>query len=200
MKPKLVLSVVAITGGLLFAGCSSSGNSNTSTPVELPASSDCQAFLTANPDATVAATKAYYLVGDAGPEETMYTSDQIASMHPTTGEVMVGGSMSGGDGMSMPSDGTSMPMEAGATMRHIEVHICSKDTGRAVGGAMPTMDIQDVTAGTKTVSMSAAEMQGLDRNPMDTHYGNNASLMSGHAYQAHVVLDGQTAMFGFTAP
>jgi hypothetical protein len=57
-----------------------------------------------------------------------------------------------------------------------------------------------VTAGTKTVSMSAAEMQGLDRNPMDTHYGNNASLMSDHDYQAHVVLDGQTAMFGFTAP
>ena len=94
---------------------------------------------------------------------------------------------------------TSMSMGSGSAMRHVEVHICSKANGKAVVSAMPSMDFQDLSAGSMMSSLQVGEMQGLDRNPADTHYGNNVTVVPGHRYQVRTTMNGQTAMFEFTA-
>jgi hypothetical protein len=99
----------------------------------------------------------------------------------------------------MAGSSGSMPMGSGSTMRHVEVHICSKANGKAMVDAMPTMDLRDLTAGSTLSSMQVGEMQGLDRNPADTHYGNNVSVVPGHRYAVRTTMNGQTGMFEFTA-
>jgi hypothetical protein len=49
-------------------------------------------------------------------------------------------------------------------------------------------------------SMPVAEMQGLDRNPADTHFGNNVTVVLGDRYEVRTVVEGQTGRFQFTAP
>jgi hypothetical protein len=43
-------------------------------------------------------------------------------------------------------------------------------------------------------------MQGLDRNPADTHYGNNVTVVPGDRYEVRTIVGGQTGRFQFTAP
>ncbi len=194
MKRFTISLLLAGTGGLLLAACSSGAtvsSSSSTSSVQNLASSDCKSYLASHPLAKVATTTDYVMVAVAGPNESMYTPSEAASMHPTSGEVMISGQMSGSSG--------SMSMDTGSAMRHIEVHICSKATGKAVVSAMPTMDLRDMTAGSMMSSMRVGEMQGLDRNPADTHYGNNVTVIPGHHYRVRTTLNGQTGIFEFTA-
>jgi len=157
----------------------------------LVASSDCGPYIKANPFAKVTMTKDYVMVAGIGPNEPMYTSKQVTVKHPTSGELMISGMM---HGMG------SMDMTAETTMSHVEVHICSKATGRALTGARPLLTlIQEGTSPMMTEIM-VAEMTGLDGNLSDTHYGNNVSMVRGSDYSLRVTLNGQKTTLALRRP
>jgi hypothetical protein len=186
--------LLASTGGLLLTACSSGAtvsSSPSTTSAQNLASSDCKSYLVSHPGAKVATTPDYVMVAVAGPSESMFTPSEATSKRPTSGEVMLSGQMVGSSG--------SMSTGSGSTMRHVEVHICAKATGKAVISAMPRMDLRDLSAGSMTSSLQVGEMQGLDRNPADTHYGNNVTVVPGHRYQVSTTMNGQTGMFKFAA-
>jgi hypothetical protein len=132
-------------------------------------------------------TKSYVFKLSIGMPEHMWTPAQVKAKHPTTGEVMLMGSMSGG--------------MMGASQRHLEVHITSRSTGKVVAGAHPTMTALDTTAtNAMTSTIPVAEMQGVTEGSSDLHYGNNVDLAAGHRYQIAVTLNGQRAVFTVTSP
>jgi hypothetical protein len=134
-------------------------------------------------------TKSYALTLVVGPLETMYTPAQVKSMHPKTGEVMVGGSMGGG-------------MSMGKGTRHVEVHIHSRATGGIVKNVTPTMMIRDKTAMAgmnMAVKVPVIAMQGVGQGVSDLHYGNNVPLKAGHTYVITVTVNREPAMFTIRA-
>ena len=100
----------------------------------------------------------------------------------------------------MNGNGGSMSMGSTMVMRHLEVHICSKATGKAIVGAHPTMKLTDLSRKSMMLTLRVAEMQGLNRDPADNHYGNNVIVIPGHRYQLQTTLYGETGTFKFTAP
>jgi hypothetical protein len=124
-----------------------------------------------------------------GPLETMYTPAQVKSMHPKTGEVMIGGSMGGG-------------MSMGKGTRHLEVHVHSRATGKVVTNVTPTIMIRDKTAMSgmnMSVKVPVMAMQGIDAGISDRHYGNNVPLKAGHTYVITVTVDKEPATFTIRA-
>jgi hypothetical protein len=199
MKHPLLPVLAVAVGGLALAACSSGASTSPSASMPMggqassmfAASSDCQAYVKANPAAKVTTTKDYVMVAGVGPSEAMYTRAQATAQKPTSGELMISGMM----------DATnSMAMGTGTAMRHVEVHICSKATGKALTGAMPLMTLSQGGNSSTITNMSVAEMTGLDGIAADTHYGNNVSMMDGSNYSLRVTLNGQTGTFTMTAP
>jgi hypothetical protein len=123
-------------------------------------------------------TPSYIVVLDVGPPETMYSPDQVASQHPKSGEVMLGGAMTD---------------VSGPNVHHVEAHICNRSSGAVVKGSNPTIQVRDTTAGTPSQSIPVAEMQGVTEGESDYHYGNNAVLVSGHSYTITITLNGEAA-------
>jgi len=72
-----------------------------------------------------AQTAHYRLMLQIGPEEKMYSKAEVARLHPTSGEVMVSGAMGG---MSMHG---GMAMD----MRHLEVHVYDRASGKVMTSA-----------------------------------------------------------------
>lgn len=134
-------------------------------------------------------TAHYRLTLVMGPVERMYTTEEVATMHPRTGEVMTGGMMAMGGEM-----GTSMAMD----MRHLEVHVLSRATGAVVTTARCQITILDRRAGKRT-EVPVATMHGVAEGPKDWHYGNNVSMPPG-AYDVTVVVNGERATFHVTIP
>jgi len=195
MKRLLAPVVTTFVTGITLAACSS-GSTSTPTTARTGAvaltSSDCRAWLKANPTARTTQTTDYEMIAGVGANEAMYTPDQATSTHPRSGEVMVAGQMDNGS--------NSMAMGSGSSMNHVEVHICSKVTGKAVTGAMPSMSFQGTDSGAMTTAIPVAEMQGLNRMPADTHYGNNVSMAAGGHYRLTVAINGQSGEIDITAP
>jgi hypothetical protein len=131
-----------------------------------------------------ATTASYSLTLDVGPTETMYTAAQVKSMHPKSGEEMLGnGAMMGG--MSMH----------GMT-RHLEVHIFSRASGKVLTDLMPAISVTDTSEKTMMMTkLSVVEMEGIGEGLSDYHYGNNVTLTMGHLYVVVVKVGGQTATF-----
>ena len=195
MKRLLAPVLTTFVIGITLAACSS-GSTSTPTTARTGAvaltSSDCRAWLKANATARTTQTADYEMIAGVGANEAMYTPDQATSRHPSSGEVMVAGQMDNGS--------NSMAMGSGSAMNHVEVHICSKATGKAVAGAMPTMSLQGTDSGAMTTAIPVAEMQGLDRMVADTHYGNNVSMTAGGHYRLTVTINGQSSVIKVTAP
>lgn len=152
---------------------------------------------------TVAWTPTYVMAVVTGPPERMYSPGEVASKHPTDGEIMLRGTMAGGDGAShdMGSMGDMGDSGTGASgdpsrssLRHLEVHICARATGRVVSDAMPTLTVVDRTA-EQTLYLPVAVMQGVASGPNDLHYGNNVDLPPGHDMNLTVTLSGENARF-----
>ena len=134
-------------------------------------------------------TKTYALTLGVGPLEAMYTPAEVKAKHPTTGEVMVGGSMAG-TGMSM-----------GVGNRHLEVHIRSRATGKVLM-VVPTIGLHDKTAMSSmamTVKVTAVAMEGISAGAADLHYGNIVKLTVGHLYEVVVTVNREAATFTFRA-
>jgi hypothetical protein len=130
----------------------------------------------------VTTTTDYVIVAGMGTSEAMYTPAQAAASHPMAGEIMISGTMD-----------NEMAMGSGTAMNHVEAHICSKATGNVMADIMPTMSLEGMGSGTMPVQVPIARMQGLDRNPADTHYGNNVSVTSGSRYHLVITVNGQTS-------
>jgi len=138
------------------------------------------------PAAALQATTAHNLVAlDVGPMETMYSQSEAASKHPTSGEIMLGGAMSNPGGPP-------------ASVRHLEVHICSKDGGQVVQNASPAITLTDTTANGAPQTVPVAVMQGVGQGAADLHYGNNVTLPAGHAYLVVVAVGADRAGFSFS--
>ena len=88
----------------------------------------------------------------------------------------------------------------GADVRHLEVHICSRSTGKVVQNAQPTITVVDHTSNDMADHVSVAEMEGIDAGVADLHYGNNVTMPAMHRYTVTVTLNGEQAVFNFTRP
>lgn len=173
--PGALLSVAAIAGGITVAACG--GSSSPPPPASSPGGS-CQGS-----SGVASTTTASYVVAlNVGPPEVMYSQDQVASQHPTTGELMLGGTMTD---------------VSGPDVRHLEAHICNRASGSVLTGANPTIRVRDTTAATPSQDLPVAEMQGVTSGTSDYHYGNNAVLHTGHIYAITVTLHGETANLSY---
>lgn len=160
-----------------FAGCGSGGT--TSQPAA--AGTQC----TVAKGAMSARTHSYAIALGIGPVEKMWTPAQVERLKPKHGEVMLKGRMAGmsaGSGMAGMSSGTS-------AMAHLEVHICSRATGRTAD-VTPAMTVIDRASGRRT-AIPVATMEGIGEGHPDLHYGNNVVLP--HQAAVEVVVAGEEA-------
>jgi hypothetical protein len=133
-------------------------------------------------------SKSYVFALSIGPVEKMYTRVEVKSKHPSSGEVMLSGTMSGGmAGMDMPMGG----------QKHLEVHICTP-SGAVVMHAHPTIVVDDPKANPPVTKVPIAVMEGIGEGASDLHYGNNVSLTAGHAVTVTVTLAGEKVVFHTT--
>jgi hypothetical protein len=185
---------------LALAGCGSSQPSTSSAAVAAAGKGVAQSATAcaAQAGSQTVTTKAHYFVVHMGPREAMYSPAQVRSMHPKSGEVMVGGAM--GAGTSMSGAGGMSGMAAGSSSRHLEVKICDRRTGAVIRSGGVRMTVADTTTKGMAKAMSVAMMQGVGvgagRN--DLHYGNNVMLAARHNLDVAVTLGADHAVFHMT--
>lgn len=109
-------------------------------------------------------------------------------MHPTSGEIMTGGSMGG---MSM-SGGMAMDT------RHLKVHVFSRATKQVIKTARCGITVINRATGKRT-KVPIATMYGIKEGPADWHYGNNVDAPAG-VYDVLVAVNGEQATFHVTVP
>jgi hypothetical protein len=85
------------------------------------------------------------------------------------------------------------------TMRHLEVHICDRLSGKVVASAMPAITAVPVSGGAPE-HVPVMVMQGVTAGSGDLHYGNNVPLRPGAAYRITVKLGADRATFTYTVP
>lgn len=178
-SPIAALRVAAAAGiaaaALALAGCGSSQPSTSSAAAPAAGKGVAQSATAcaAQAGSQTVSTPAHYFVMHLGPREAMYSMTQVRSMHPNSGEVMVGGAM--GAGTSMSGAGGMSGMAAGSA-RHLEVKICDRRTGAVIRSSGVRMTIADTTTNGMAKAMSVAMMQGVGAGANDLHYGNNVML------------------------
>jgi predicted metal-binding membrane protein len=126
-------------------------------------------------------TASYTMALQIGPAQDMYTAAQVKARRITSGELMLGGTMS------------AMHMGMAST-RHLEVHICTR-SGAVVTGAHPTITVGDRSAKAMAMRVPIATMEGIGLGKADYHYGNNVALAAGHQATVTVTLNGEQALF-----
>lgn len=213
---QMIRQAASAAGALLVAGsvlaaCGSSGTTtSTGTAASGAATSQC-----APPGGSVsstALTASYKEVAYIGSVQPMYSKGQVAGHQLTkaqmaNGEVMVSGSMtpypgsggmSGMSGMSGSSPGTVSG--TAADYQHLEIHVCSRTTGKVVTTMHPTITVVDTTANNRSTVVPVAVMQGVELGTSDLHYGNNVLMPAGHHFTITMVGGGETATFHLTRP
>jgi hypothetical protein len=88
----------------------------------------------------------------------------------------------------------------GTDVRHLEVHICSRSTGKVIKNAQPTITVVDDTTKGMADHVTVAAMEGIGAGIADLHYGNNITMPAMHRYTVIVTLNGEKAIFNFTRP
>lgn len=170
-------------------------------------------------------TTHYLMVLDIVPPQQMYTRSQVASLTPAqkaSGEVMISGtmvpypgmSMSGMKGMGGMGSTTTTAKSMGAMKgmgstaataptsyyRHLEVHVCSRSTGKVVTGGHPSITLVDDTAHGMTSVVPVAVMEGIEAGVADYHYGNNVIMPPGRNFTVNVVFGTDRASFHVSTP
>jgi hypothetical protein len=191
------LTAIALAACLLSA-CGRSGGTASGPSI----SPECRSA----PSATVAeaTTASYHMALAIGPAEQMQSESHATATagHPMQGEVMVRGQMTilpgmnPGMSMSDAGSGTSAPVED----RHLEVHICSKITGRVVQDAQPVITVTDNSAGGTSQQVPVSVMEGAGQGMEDLHYGNNVVMAPGHTFTVSVVVGSEQATFSLKMP
>lgn len=113
---------------------------------------------------------------------------EVRSKHLKSGEVVLGGSTA-----SMQHMGSGMSI-----MRHLEVHICNRHTGRVLTGAKPTIEL--AISGAMAKAVPVMTMEGIGAGVADYHYGNNVLVDPGARYVVTVRVGSDKVTFHFTAP
>jgi len=203
-----MLALAAV--GLVLSACGGA-----STPTDATAADAADAGTAAlptgacSPGANITSTQftpSFVMVLDVGPHEPMYTKKQTAAQSPTSGEIMLGGTMmtqddmggmSGMDG-DMGMGGSTAPTSADT--KHLVVRICHRDEGEVVTDATPEIHVTDTTAGGKETALPVAKMQGIGEGTDDIHYGNEMAMPSGHTFAIEVHLDDEAATFQVSVP
>src|SRR5579859_4389929 len=130
-------------------------------------------------------TAHFRLTLQIGPMEAMYSEADAKATHPTSGEVMLSGKMTGG----MPSMDHAMPgMTSMPGMRHVELHAYSLKTGKAVPDASVTIVL--IGADKKRQRVPIARMYGVSEGLADLHYGNNMRVSPG-TYAVDATVNGE---------
>ncbi|HLJ58140.1 MAG TPA: hypothetical protein VKZ50_00225 [bacterium] len=138
-------------------------------------------------------TAHFRLMLQIGPMETMYSKADAAKMHPTTGEIMVGGAMAMSGGAMIGQTGAMT-----TDTRHLEVHVASLATGKVTTDATCQITVtNEATKASQVVPI--AMMYGVKEGTSDWHYGNNVSMAPG-SYTVKVVVNGEPALFHVTIP
>jgi len=139
-------------------------------------------------------TSAYVFLLHLGPRESMLmlSPGEAKAKHITTGELMVGGTMSMGT-----SSGTTMSGDM--TTRHLEIHICRRASGTVVTDTRPSITVSP-PAGEGNGQIPVAVMEGVTAGVADLHYGNNVALRRGGTYTITVRLGSDSASFKTTVP
>ncbi len=144
------------------------------------------------------ATPHYRLELDIGRPEQMFTAADAAKMHPSSGEIMVSGTMTGPmPGMAGMAAGPGSASGMGA-WRHLELHVTDKTTGTAVEYAAVRITVTNTATGKRT-DIPIAQMYGVKEGFEDWHYGNNA-LMPPGSYIITCEVNGDHATFQATIP
>lgn len=177
MSRRLGIGLLLAPLALAAAGCASGSGSTATTTGTAVGCSTTGAAATAT-------TASYRFVLDVGPVQEMYAPSYVKSHHPTSGEVMLGGSMT---------------TASGPDARHLEVHICQLANHHVVQGANPGLELTDTTTGSAQ-AVPVSTMEGVGAGLADLHYGNNVVLVPGHDYALTVTLAGQRATLRFIAP
>ncbi len=133
-------------------------------------------------------TASYAISLTLGPKETMFTPAEVKAKHLKSGEVMIGGSMA----MDMSSG-------MGGAVRHLEVHITSRATGKAITNLTPKIAVADRTTKALSDVITVVKMQGVGAPASDIHFGNNVDLHLGHAYTVAVAVGAEETVFHFVA-
>jgi hypothetical protein len=94
-----------------------------------------------------------------------------------------------------PSGGGTQADQADPAMRHVELHVRSKATGKAVRNAKVSITVTDPAG--QPITVPIAVMYGITEGQEDWHYGNNVRLAPGQ-YGVQVSADGKTAHFDVT--
>ena len=179
-RSRLALGIVAAIAAIIPASVSAAVAQNTAA--------GCNASGAMTWTAT---TTSYRVQLHVGISEKMYTPAEVKKLHPKSGEVMIGGTMGMGSDMSMPS----------TSMHHLEVQICSKQTGAVIANAKPTITLADNSMGAMMAKkLPVAMMLGIGHGIEDFHYGNNVTMPSGHKLTVKVALNGETATFRLQLP
>lgn len=147
-----------------------------------------------------AQTRHYRLVLLIGPNETVYTSAQARLERPNSGEVMLGGRVSGNIADVMPEAGdvarSAVPRSL-PDLHHLELHVYSRATGKTISEAHVSITVMD--SDRKSRPMPIARMYGVDEGPDDLHYGNNVELPPG-AYSIETAVNGERVRFAVRVP
>ncbi len=128
----------------------------------------------------------YLIVMDILAPERMYTHDEMASLRPADGEVVVRGHPGVID-------------TATTDTRHVEVHVYGIDDGKPVVDAHPVMTMTDHTGG-HTYDVDATLMHDIVIGEPDSHYGTNTRLPAGHAFTLHVQVGDESTDFDGVLP
>jgi len=122
---------------------------------------------------------AYRLTLSIGPRRPMYTPAQYAQLHPTSGDLMLGGTMTMGSG--------TMGMGMGAMNRHLELHVQDGRTLRVVTTALVSITYQPVVGmgmmAIRPQVIPVATMIDIGGGMASFHYGNNVALAAQTTYR-----------------
>ncbi len=171
-----------------LAACGSSSSSTKASPSSASLAPACRAATAV--DQTVTTTAHVFLL-HVGSEErmVMLSRAEAKAKHIASGELMVAGAMSGGT--------SSGAMTGHMTMRHLEVHICERPSGKVVTGAMPAITVTSSSGGAPE-QVPVVVMEGISAGAGDLHYGNNVALRPGATYAVTVRLGADRAAFKYT--
>jgi hypothetical protein len=106
-------------------------------------------------------TEHYVVVVNVLPAERMFTKAELATEHPTEGEVVLHGSAG--------------PVLAFS--RHVEAHIYDRATGLPVTGTTPSIVLTDGETGART-TIDPTLMEDVVIGASDVHFGNNVVVHS----------------------
>ena len=215
-----LFGILTIVGGLL-AAC---GSSTSATPTAATSGGAATSTMTGGAMAASPMTGSPMAMGDTsslvsqtqtvgsykltlmiGSQEQMYTQQQFDQQHPTSGEVMVSGTMTMPEGTPMAGMGTTTSgmgtptsgMAMGSTdTKHLEVHVADA-TGKTVTDATVTIEVIDNTAQNMSTNVPISTMYGVQQGMSDLHYGNNVTMPANRDYTVNVTVNGQQAVFKF---